>query len=126
MKVYMRTLRKRLITKCDVIFSKLVRKKGFCEKCNKVENLQCSHIHPRDTWSVRWDYMNAFCLCAGCHKWWWHQEPILAAEFTKEKLGLLNYEQLNQRARIIKQWKEWELKELLESLIKEYERSIND
>lgn len=121
-----KTPRQKLISRLDEIFSLVVRKRGLCERCDKTINLQCSHVFPRDNFSVRWDLLNAFCLCAGCHAYWWHQEPILAAEFTKAKLGALNYNALLNRARAIKKWTEPEMQELLIELQKEYERMPHD
>lgn len=90
--------------KCDVMFSKLIRKKGFCEWpcCGRVENLQCSHIYTRDLLSVRWDLKNAFCFCAGCHKYKWHMHPTMAIEVAKLLLGEYEYSELTLRARSMK------------------------
>ena len=105
--------------KLDKIYSELIRKYGRCLRCDKVNNLQCSHIHSRTKMSVRWDLKNAFCLCAGCHKYWWHLHPIDAAEFTKQKLGDYEYAQLNARANSIKKWTIDEMQELYKALEKE-------
>jgi len=102
------SIKKRL----DKVFSEIVREKGFCERCNKKENLQCSHIFSRSQLSVRWDLDNAFCLCAGCHLYWWHKNPIEAAEFTKQRLGEDKYKQLILKSSQIKKWSIGELNEL--------------
>lgn len=105
---------KTIKNKLDVIFSKVVRKRGYCERCGQTEysKLQCSHIHSREKFSVRWDLKNAFCFCAGCHMFWWHKHPIMAAEFAKEKLGEYEYTSLLHRANTIKKWTQEELLEL--------------
>lgn len=113
---------KTMRNKLDSIYSKIVRKTGQCRRCLKTEGLQCSHIHPRDKFSVRWDLRNAFCLCAGCHKYWWHAEPIEAAEFARQKLGIEVYEQLYVDAQRIKKWKVDEMKILLIELTKEFNK----
>lgn len=102
----------------DKTFSDVVRKRGYCERCGQTEHskLQCSHIHPRDKLSVRWDIKNAFCLCGGCHIFWWHKNPILAAEFAKEKLGDYEYTSLLHRANAIKRYTLQEMQELLITL----------
>lgn len=110
---------KTLENKLDVVFSKVVRKQGFCLRCYKTENIQCSHIHSRRKMSVRWDLLNAFCLCAGCHKFWWHKHPIDAAEFAKQKLGEFKYNELLNRANSIKKWTLEEMQELYKVLEKE-------
>lgn len=104
----------------DKLFSLLIRRRGICERCGKLNKLQCSHIHSREKKSVRWDTKNAFCLCAGCHLYWWHKHPIQAAEFTKMKLGIEEYDALNYRAEVLKQW---ELDEM-EALINEFKKEL--
>lgn len=86
------------------MFSKVIRKIGYCQWpcCSKVENLQCSHIYPRDLLSVRWDLKNAFCFCAGCHKYRWHAFPTMAIDVAKCLLGEYEYAQLTLRARTMK------------------------
>ncbi len=106
-----RNPRKTWENKLDEIFAKIVRKKGFCQRCNRVEHLQCSHIHSRSKMSVRWDLLNAFCLCAGCHLYWWHKHPIEAAEFAKNILGEYNYQALLIRSTTLKRWTEHEMAE---------------
>ena len=92
------------VNKCDATYSKVIRKRGFCEWpcCGRVENLQCSHIFTRDLWSVRWDLDNAFCFCAGCHKYRWHMFPTTAVEVAKMLLGEYKYTELSHRARTMK------------------------
>lgn len=92
--------------KLDAIFSKVVRKRGYCARCKKVEyeKLQCSHIHTRTKMSVRWDLENALCLCSGCHAYWWHKHLVDAAEFAREYLGEAKYMALLYRANAIKKW----------------------
>lgn len=104
MKVKKRDPRKTLSNKLDLIFAKIIRKRGYCQWpcCSKVENLQCSHIFTRDCLSVRWDLENAFCFCAGCHKYRWHMFPTTAVEVAKSLLGELKYSELAIRARTLK------------------------
>ena len=111
--------------KCDDIFSKVIRKRGYCEWpcCSKVENLQCSHIYPRDLWSVRWDLKNAFCFCSGCHKFRWHLFPSTAIEVAKLLLGEHEYAELTFRARTLKL--DLTVEELQEKY-KELERIYNE
>ena len=106
--------------KLDKIFSEVIRKRGYCERCGESTHskLQCSHIHSRDKLSVRWDLKNAFCLCGGCHIFWWHKNPVLAAEFSREKLGEYEYVALLHRANSIKKWTIPEMQELLKTLEK--------
>lgn len=114
-----RNPKKTIINKLDTAFSLIIRKRAQCEKCGRGNNLQCSHIHSREKKSVRWDLLNAFCLCSGCHLYWWHKHPIEAAEFTKSKLGIEEYDALNYRAETIKQWSIEEMEYLLSEFKKE-------
>ena len=74
-----RPSRTQLHKKAKVLFSKVVRLVGHCEKCGGTENLQCSHVksvgaHP----SLKYNLDNAICLCYKCHLHWWHKEPTEA------------------------------------------------
>src|SRR3990167_10281304 len=82
----------------DELFSKIIRSKGFCERCGKKENLQCAHILSRSYRQVRWDFGNAFCLCNGCHVYFTHH-PIEFEEFVITKIGQNAYQTLRKRAR---------------------------
>lgn len=105
-----------LTKKLDKAFSILVRKVGKCEKCGKKENLQCCHIFSRANRSTRWFRLNAFCLCGGCHLFWGHKNPVEFTEWTKERLGINNYEELRREAKSTKKWSVWEMEELLKNL----------
>ena len=109
----MKTKRKRLINKADSLFAEIVRARGKCQKTGRTNSLQCAHFHSRKKMSVRWDFENAFCLNAGVHKFWAHQEPGEYTEWVKMILGEDGYVELNERARKHKQWKEWELEDLI-------------
>lgn len=81
----MKTLNKTAIKKkLDVLFSKIVRSVGRCERCGKTEHLQCAHIFSRRHLSLRYDFENAICLCAGCHLYWWHLEPAEAIRWVSK------------------------------------------
>lgn len=91
--------RKRLIKKCDKLFSQYIRSIGRCEMCGKRTTLACAHIFSRKNMSVRWDPDNALCLCYRCHIHVAHKEPIRFTEFVKKKLGK-KYDPLRMRADI--------------------------
>jgi hypothetical protein len=62
-------------TQADKAFSKCIRERAnwTCERCGKYypegsrNGIECSHHHSRGNWSIRFDPMNAECLCTGCH-----------------------------------------------------------
>lgn len=123
-KVKKRNPHKTWENKLDEIFAKVVRKRGYCERCGKTMNLNCSHIHSRTKMSVRWDLKNAFCLDAGCHLYWWHMHPIEAAEFARLKLGDYEYTALLHRANTPKRWTNEEMGELYWSLKELYDKEL--
>lgn len=64
--------KKPLKKKADRLFSLKVREAGACElmgldgiKCGG--SLQCAHIDTRGKHAIRWNIMNALCLCQGHH-----------------------------------------------------------
>lgn len=119
-KKYEESQRKGLKKKLDIVFSKLIRSKGRCERCGRRPPevvLNCSHIFSRANLSVRWDELNAKCLCAGDH-FEWHQSPLEGMEWLKTIRTPEQLEELKRRANSIKQWTVGELKELLASLEK--------
>jgi hypothetical protein len=78
--------KKTLKSKLDILFSKVVRQIGHCEKCGKSEELQCAHINSRRFLHTRWNQLNALCLCAGCH-FWAHQHPRDFGKWVDEYYG---------------------------------------
>ena len=60
------------INRCpaDVAFSKAYRmSRGFtCEHCGLTGSTELAHIWGRRAKSVRWDTLNALCLCHRCHR----------------------------------------------------------
>ena len=78
----------KLQKQCDILFSILVRSVRRCEasQYTKVHcggQLQCAHIISRSNRRLRWDTMNAICMCAGHHRyfttkseaWYWDFLP---------------------------------------------------
>jgi len=61
--------------KADILFSLFIRKVGVCQfkgldtiHCGG--DLQCAHIITRGHLSLRYDPLNALCICAGHHRWY--------------------------------------------------------
>ena len=81
----------------DKLFSEIIRSRGKCERCNRVDDtLQTSHVFSRSHLSVRWDFDNAFCFCASCH-WWWHKNPPYTKDCSIKILGEDVYDELVKR-----------------------------
>ena len=77
--------------KADRLFGKIIRSRARCEAswfrppyCGGV--FQTAHIVPRKYLSVRWEYDNAFCLCAAHHVYFTHF-PLAWERFRDQKMG---------------------------------------
>lgn len=92
-----KTARKTAAAECDLIFSRLVRRPGFCANCGSTQNLQCAHGFSRRYRAVRCDLRNAWCLCKGCHLYF-TMRPIEWDDFMLGRLGDLTYHDLRERA----------------------------
>lgn len=58
-----------LQNKCDALWRKIVKVKGYCEWCGKsLGQMHAHHIIGRTNRTLRWDLRNGVCLDAGCHK----------------------------------------------------------
>ena len=82
------------ITPADEAFSLCVRERAgwCCEKCGthypegKRGGLHCSHFHGRANWSVRFDPLNAFAHCFGCHMYF-EGNPHEFREWVMQQIG---------------------------------------
>ena len=54
-------------TRCDDLWSKVIRKDGFCEICGTTKNLQAHHVVTRAKLPTRHMLENGVCLCAKHH-----------------------------------------------------------
>ncbi len=79
--------------KADELFSQLVRSRGYCENCGRVEYLQCAHVITRSRLNVRWDNRNAWCLCSRCHIWFTNW-PVEHTRFMERTIGQEVYDEL--------------------------------
>ena len=91
---------KALKKKCDVLWSKIIRSKGYCEKCGKSENLQAAHIFSRTYSQTRHDLDNGICLCSACHIGWSHACPTEFTKWLEEYRGKELLERLSKKRRI--------------------------
>lgn len=72
--------------KLDKAMSELVREKRICEWCGSTTNqMNWSHVVGRGNKTLRWDILNALCLCSYCHRFKWHENPLDAMEWFKTK-----------------------------------------
>lgn len=100
---------------CDILFSKIVRTIGYCERCGSRDNLQCAHVEPRTNSTLRWDENNAICLCVGCHIYWAHKNPRAFTHWFESKYKDKVY-YIDNLKNIITKRTEQDYKELHEGL----------
>ena len=87
-----------LAKKLDALVGQMVRARGRCEsgRANHKGNLQWCHGFSRRYHAVRWEPLNGFCLCAGCHLYFTHR-PLEWDEWMMDQMGL-NYDWLRAKA----------------------------
>ncbi len=85
--------------KADALFSKIIRAKGFCERCleSDYSKLQTSHVVSRLYSATRCDTANAQCLCSGCHRYFTNN-PIEFSLWIDATLGMDEYLRLKHKA----------------------------
>lgn len=76
------------ISQADKYFSLCVREqaKHTCERCGKVGRMETSHVFSRRHRTIRWDKLNANCLCNHCHRVW-HESPLESFKWFEEEFG---------------------------------------
>lgn len=94
----------------DAAFSDCLREAHdhTCEKCGKQGRMELSHVFSRRHMSIRYDKLNANCLCSYCHRTW-HESPLEAERWFTDMFGQGRYDLLiekkNQKAVGIKRQK---------------------
>jgi hypothetical protein len=109
---------KTLKKKCDALWGKIIRSRGYCEHCGKGLNLQAAHIFSRTYSQTRHDLDNGLCLCSACHIGWAHSCPTEFTEWLEEYRGKDLLERLSKKRRIIGKV---DYEKVLEELKKIYE-----
>jgi len=110
--------RKKIIKELDLIFSKIVKKKGKCFCCGSTNNLTCGHLITRSIYNTRWDLNNAECQCVSCnlkHEY----RPEIFTKIYIEKYGLEKYQNLVKKSKETKKISNTELEKLLIELKKQ-------
>ena len=123
-----------LTTAADYWFSRCVRERAnwTCERCGKIyhegnRGIHCAHYETRDNWAVRFEPLNAFCLCHGCHEYFDKGRRFEFRDFYLMRLGQDCYDILNEKslqsATFAKQAKR-EKKEIAKHYKAEYDRML--
>ena len=95
------------ITPADKYVSLCVRERSenTCERCGGTGGLQCCHYQGRGAWSTRFEPINLFCLCTGCHSYL-DGRKIEFHEFYLEKRGQTSLDVLTELSRDLMRGKE--------------------
>lgn len=92
-----KSVQKTAKNKADALFSLIVRSKGACEHCGKTTWLQTAHWLGRRYSNIRCDFDNAFCLCAGCHRYF-TADPTAWTDWAIGQRGRETYDRLREAA----------------------------
>ena len=86
------------ISAADKYFSLCIREANnyTCEMCGKMGRMECSHVYSRRHRTIRWDVMNANCLCNGCHRKW-HESPLKSFSWFEGEFGIGRVELLREK-----------------------------
>lgn len=114
-------MKKSLIKKLDLTWSKKIREYGMCERCRKPSPLNAHHFYSRSIRSVRWDIFNGFCLCVGCHvfssKFSAHKTPAEFFEWAIDLRGQEWYDRLKDRKNTLMKYKDTDVDELMKGML---------
>ena len=126
-----RNPRKTLENKLDKLCREVIRIRDnkTCQKCGKgYDKMDCSHVIPRGNKRLRWDLKNLKQLCSRCHIWWWHDSPLEARRWFKDKFPDRYQYLMHEFAKGPKKWSLQELEEHIEYLedMKEYYKGITE
>lgn len=96
----------------------LLRDNNTCQYCGSKEDLQVHHIISRKNSNTKYDVDNGITLCKRCHAKISlnNNERMLFMLWYFKKFGIEKYEQLQEKARQIKNWRISELEEAIKDL----------
>lgn len=84
--------------KCDKLWGEIIRSKGQCEWCGRMDmRLEAAHIISRTYSKTRHDLKNGLCLCSACHRKG-HSFPTLFTEFVIQHIGQDELDRLHRQA----------------------------
>ncbi len=116
--------RKSLVDKLDTVVSLYIRARdGSCVTCPSKDSPTNGHLFTRQAYSTRWDISpngNCHQQCAGCNLRHEHDSyPFNNWYITK--FGKDAWDELHLRYATPRQFKDWQLIELYESIKQQYE-----
>jgi len=115
----------KLIKKCDVLFSLIIRKLGYCEWCGRCDiQLNNHHVIGRVVMILRYDKRNCCCLCVNCHEFSngsVKNNPIKFLDWFKATRPE-DYKYAKSKSNIIAQYTILDLQEIYQRLKEEYDK----
>ena len=112
----------------DALFSTYIRAraKQTCERCGKTyppksRGLHCAHVFSRGKQCVRFEPINAVCLCRGCHVYFDQHKESQFYPWYIAKYGQAQFDLLRLRANLPKKPDRIAIAIQLRFLIKELE-----
>lgn len=113
----------KLIKKCDILFSLIVRQLGYCEWCGRSDiQLNGHHVIGRAIMFLRYDRRNGCCLCVNCHefsKTSVKNNPIKFLDWFKA-VRPQDYEYIKSKSELIAHYSVEDLTDILKSLKEVY------
>ena len=91
---------KDLLKECKQVYRQLLLAKwgNKCLRCSKLSHLQISHIYPVGKYrKLELDPDNALPLCDACHLWFFHKNPLDAADWIKQTVPKKQLDRLELR-----------------------------
>ncbi len=102
----------------DKLFSKTVRQRGKCQRCQKAGITHAHHIISRTHRNTRWNLSNGLELCYRCHIHFAHADPIL---FTEWVTGLLGKKHINTLKKLSRKSPKGQDFEMIKKILEDYE-----
>ena len=103
----------KLVYQLDELYSLYIRNRDKrCVTCGTTDDLTNGHLRSRASYSTRWDDRNCHAQCKGCNLLHEH-DPSKFDEFFIGKFGLEAWHENNRKYRTPRQFKSWELAEMI-------------
>jgi hypothetical protein len=108
----------KLKKEADKWFSRYIRLRdnGICFTCmckDDTKRMQAGHFIPRNISNTRYDEKNTHCQCVGCNMFNKGRMDVYAVEL-EAKYGQGILQELAEKKKVRKQFKEWELQEIID------------
>lgn len=82
--------------RADMLFSRLIRSRGVCERCGQMAT-DAAHIVRRGWSATRCVEDNAWALCRSCHRAT-EEDPKEFVTLVQATIGIVRYDELRRRA----------------------------